>query len=88
MNKAILVIDMPEKCIDCPLCATYAASAWSPREYWCTAYDNKDVDHPYDDKPDWCPLKPAPEEQEIWYDDDSNDWDRGYNSCLHEIVGE
>ena len=61
MSKAVLVIDMPEKCIDCTICATYAASAWSPREYWCTAHDNDDVD-PYD-KPIWCPLKPLPEDQ-------------------------
>lgn len=84
MSKAILVIDMPEKCIDCPICATYAASAWSPREYWCTAYDNKDVDHPYDDKPSWCPLKPVPDKVEVFMDD----WADGYNACLEDILDE
>jgi hypothetical protein len=85
MDKAILVIDMPDKCWKCPICASYQTSAFSIREYWC-ATNGKDVE-PYS-KPDWCPLMPAPKEQEIWYGDDSSDWDKGYNSCLHEIVGD
>lgn len=40
------------------------------------------------EKPDWCPLKPAPEEQEIWFDDERSDWERGYNNCLREIIGD
>jgi hypothetical protein len=86
MSKAILVVDMPDKCWKCPICASYQASAFSNREYWCTANENKDVNP--DTKPDWCPLQPAPKEQEIWYGDDSSDWDKGYNACLREIVGE
>lgn len=86
MGKAILVIDMPDKCWKCPICASYQVSAFSNREYWCTANENEDVDP--DKKPDWCPLQPAPKEQEVWYGDDSSDWDKGYNACLREIVGE
>lgn len=85
MDKAILVIDMPKCCNECPICASYAESAFSIREYWCTVSENTDVD-PYD-KPKWCPLKPAPEEQLIWFDDEGSDWERGYNNCLREIVG-
>ena len=85
MNKAILVIDMPKCCNECPICASYAESAFSPREYWCVASENKDV-NPHN-KPDWCPLKPAPEEQEVWYDDEKSDWERGYNNCVREIIG-
>lgn len=84
MNKAILVIDMPDSCFKCPVCASYKASAFSSREYWC-ATNGKDVDP--DSKPDWCPLKPAPEEQEVWFDDERSDWERGYNNCVREIVG-
>lgn len=86
IDKAILIIDMPEKCADCKICASYAESAFSPREYWCTAYDNKDV-KPYD-KPDWCPLKSVPEKQLVWYDDEVSDWERGYNACLYDVLGE
>lgn len=85
MDKAILVIDMPDSCIKCPVCASYQASAFSFREYWCST-NGKDVE-PYS-KPEWCPLMPAPEEQLIWYGDDSQDWDKGYNACLREILGE
>ena len=84
MDKAILVIDMPDSCFKCPVCASYKASAFSSREYWC-ATNGKDVDP--NSKPDWCPLKPAPEEQEVWFDDERSDWERGYNNCVREIVG-
>lgn len=57
MKKAFLIIDIPNCCNECPICASYAESAFSPREYWCVASENKDVD-PYD-KPKWCPLKIA-----------------------------
>ena len=84
MDKAILVIDMPDSCIKCPVCASYQASTFSSREYWC-ATNGKDVDP--NSKPDWCPLNPAPEEQEVWFDDERSDWERGYNNCVREIVG-
>lgn len=84
MSKAVLVIDMPSRCGECPVCASYQSCAFSFREYWCST-NGKDVER--DSKPDWCPLKQAPEEQLIWYDDERSDWERGYNNCLYEIVG-
>lgn len=84
MSKAILVIDMPTHCGECPICASYQSCAFSAREVWCPT-NGKDVE--LDSKPDWCPLKQAPEEELIWHDDGWSDWERGYNSCLREIVG-
>ena len=55
MNKAILVIDMPNSCIECPILASYAESAWYIRQYWCPPMDNIDVNP--ETKPDWCPLQ-------------------------------
>lgn len=55
MKKAVLIIDIPKCCNECPICASYAESAFSPMEYWCVASENTNVD-PYD-KPKWCPLK-------------------------------
>jgi predicted Fe-S protein YdhL (DUF1289 family) len=86
MNKAILVIDMPKNCNECKIRFDDEYSNWCP-------YDNPEPNGVWKyvkkgAKPDWCPLKPAPEEQEIWYGDDSSDWSKGYNSCLHEIIGE
>lgn len=84
MSKSILVIDTPGCCRECPVCASYAESAFSPREYWCTVSENTNV-YPHD-KPDWCPLKPIPKEQTV-RPDYRCDWELGYNSCLHEILG-
>lgn len=56
MKKAVLIIDMPDSCLECPVCASYAESAFSKREYWCCV-NNKDVDP--DRRANWCPLKIA-----------------------------
>lgn len=59
MDKAILVIDMPKNCFDCPLCINdeYGLSLKCCLRY--KEYVDKDG------KPDWCPLKPAPEKIDI-----------------------
>lgn len=76
MDKAILVIDMPESCDKCPLLLRHD-------EERCCIPEKRNS---FCDKPDWCPLKPAPEEQLVWNDDD--DWVIGYNNCVHEIMGD
>lgn len=86
MSKSILVIDTPKCCRECPVCASYQESAFSPREYWCSPMDNRDAEP--EGKPDWCPLKPAPEYELVWYDDEKSDWERGYNACIDEILGD
>lgn len=82
MNKAILVIDMPDSCDKCPLFHGFYT------DMTCGA-NNYSINYPYpkDFRQDWCPLRPAPEEQLVWYDDARSDWERGYNNCLREIVG-
>ena len=84
MDKAILVSDMPSCCDECfalndngdyPMCLI----THEQRGYTFKTREQK---------MDRCPLKPAPEEQLVWYDDEGSDWERGYNRCLHEIVGE
>ena len=80
MSKAILVIDMPKGCYECPLAVETTHSYGA-----CCITGSRIID--YSNFP-WCPLKPAPEEQDIWFDDESSDWERGYNNCLHEIVGD
>ena len=55
MNTAILVIDMPEDCRNCPLCGedhiTYRDYCHATNDYIFTM-----------EKPDWCPLKELPNE--------------------------
>ena len=82
MNKSILVIDTPEYCRECPLCAE---DRQTYRDY-CRITD--DVIWSLD-KPDWCPLKPLPEKET---NDRLVEWGNGYksgwNKCLDAILGE
>ena len=81
MDKAILVIDMPKNCYKCPLAV--ATGAYDS----CCITGSSIID--YHSKFTWCPLKPAPEKQDVWYDDDEgNAWVKGYNNCVREIMGE
>lgn len=79
MSKSILVIDAPDCCRECPLCAE---DRQTYRDY-CRITDNVIWTL---DKPDWCPLKPIPKEQTV-RPDYRCDWELGYNSCLHDILG-
>ena len=91
MSKAILVIDMPNNCRECPVCASYQESAFSIREYWCSPMDNRDAEP--ESKPKWCPLKPLPEKYEIDKSKCSDpfyefEFEYGYNQCIDEILGD
>lgn len=103
MSKSILVLDTPKYCGECPICASWQASAFSNREYWCTVSNNTSVDQ-YD-KPNWCPLKSMPEKIDVPNWDDSIKAEntnaevvgiymydrgiyRGYNGCIDQIIGE
>ena len=64
MSKAVLVMDMPEKCEKCPLKTLYGDAGY----YVCEAgrYCGKKwgrVD--LSSKPDWCPLHPMPEKKQL-----------------------
>lgn len=71
MGKALLVIDMPEKCDYCELL------------YHC----HKD-DEPYDPnaKPDWCPLREAPERDLSFVRNNAYHYQRGWNDCVNKIL--
>lgn len=89
MSKSILVIDTPNNCGECKICASWQECAFSTREYWCAASDSGYVNP--DMKPNWCPLKPIPEKYKIgnvvenYYD---NDYAYGYNACINKILGD
>lgn len=53
MNKAILVIDMPDKCSTCP-CFEFGV------DNYCSVTGEANYSHD-NRKPDWCPLKPLQE---------------------------
>ena len=47
--KAVLVIDMPEGCNECPCAIDICFGTLPPNDY-------------YKKKPSWCPLRPLPQE--------------------------
>ena len=87
MNKAILVIDMPESCDKCPLFHGFYT------DMTCGA-NNYIIDYPYpkDFRQDWCPLKSAPEKYDVLAAIENNpnydpSYDIGRNDGIDEILG-
>lgn len=83
MSKAILVIDMPEMCIDCDF--SYARLGIP----YCYITEERLESFRY--KPNWCPLKPIPDKYDMSipvHDRDyTGDYEYGYNACIDEILG-
>lgn len=84
MSKAILVIEKPNSCNECPLfCGHYS-------DMFCRG-NNRTIDYPYpkDFVQDWCPLKQIAKRNEGLYQlDYSQGYMRGWNACLDKILGE
>lgn len=84
MSKAILVMDMPECCADCP-CSFFERSN-SKLNLICgiVQEDANNVG-----KPDWCPLRPMPEketEPTIAWMPDQEEQPEPYIGCDVEVV--
>ena len=86
MSKAILVLEKPNSCSECPLfCGHYS-------DMYCKGLNNRGINYLYPDKfvQDWCPLREVPNRKE--HDIDNNRSQTGYvwgwNDCLREILGE
>lgn len=95
MDKAILVIDNPMFCCNCPLARErphrggYVCGIGHPGEYsFVWVYEPVDMDS--ETKPDWCPLKELPEKMEgynsIKYQ--WGDYEDGWNHCIDCLVDE
>lgn len=82
MSKAILVIDMPSSCSECPCC-------YIPR---CEVLEKPlKTSEIYECKPDWCPLRELPEKNTKKYSDGykyGKGYQNGYNACIDELKGE
>lgn len=84
MDKSVLVMDTPEKCIHCPL--LNGADE-------CIVQDddaNFNAGDSWDELMKGCPLKKLPEEENGDEDLCSFDrgWTAGFNTCLQMIRGE
>lgn len=83
MSKAILVVDIEECCADCP-CSLIDDKGM----VICLAMRGEEVGKD-GIKPDWCPLKELPkEDNESYFPDEYSDgYANGWNACINEILG-
>ena len=83
MDKAILVMDMPESCDNCPLFGNHYS------DLCCKGLNNRSINYPCpkDFKQEWCPLKPIPEKRMYYvFNDCDNAFMDGWNECVDEIL--
>ena len=92
--KAILVMNIPKSCLDCPV---NTLIDWSDDSVCGVANTLTNVY--YDERPKWCPLKQMPqrkvgddlyERYGSWTLSDEKEvsYRVGYNACIDEILGE
>lgn len=84
--KAILVIDKPSDCSECPCCIIRCDKNGGYTSAKCQAsYDDGGwVDEITFAIPSWCPLRSLPQR----YDEGIMREQKGWNRCLDEIIGE
>ena len=97
--KAVLVIDMPDKCLNCPVHqfveaeeGEYDAFVFCNAENWRKPITHQPVEN-LEERPDWCPLRPLPAKKNV--NQIVNIWGKeqglcacGWNDCLDEITEE
>ena len=92
--KAILVLEMPSSCLECPI-----GEDMSIQIETCIKcpFGKCVIDEEVMTRPDWCPLKPAPQKQDICGKYNSEYYAQGgkpasykigYNDCIDEIFGD
>ena len=88
MKKAVLLMDVPETCLDCNLCVLDTDGSiscyYNKREICSNVGENNS-------RPNWCPLKSLPDRKEITetykWEDRLPSFKCGWNWCLDEITG-
>lgn len=91
MAKAVLVMDMPERCDKCLLLLKIPQKDGLAL---CLARptNGQEEYNPKREKswrPDWCPLRKLPERKKLTYTDlDADNKANGWNDCLDEILKE
>lgn len=93
MNKSILVIDTPERCLDCPCHFTgmirINPSGKERHIPISCGISNKDIMSD-EVKPAWCPLREVLGKMDPsdYCDDDREAFCNGYNTAIDEILKE
>lgn len=88
MSKAILVMDMPESCVDCQLRRKGYCEPYSWNNPLCGVYNNLKNNS----KPEWCPLVPIPEKMQVCGKYPQSDrivpsYKAGWNACIDAMEG-
>ena len=84
MNKAVLVIDMPDSCYSCPLdCESYGCTVTGSLYFRRNKRFN-----PYEGKLEDCPLKELPERTTVNWLDDNAGFCIGWNAFRDKIMEE
>lgn len=84
MSKAVLVMDMPSSCDECPLFGSHYS------DMTCKA-NGRSINYPYpkDERQDFCPLRDLPEKITLWKGKSTN-YQQGhrdfYNACIDELL--
>lgn len=95
MSKGIIVVDMPEKCIDCEFCREISEGIEACCEMTIDPDDNdflRMIDDYCQLKPGWCPIKPMPEKKmcsmSICIATEEYHQRKGWNACIDKIEGD
>ena len=91
MTKGIIVLDeIPNNCFYCRLKKRPAGMSF-PEDMVCGVAEQSVCQYkPHNingTKPDWCPIKPAPERADHEDYCDNGRYDKGWNDCLNEVLG-
>lgn len=94
MSKAILVIEMPKNCLECPLGKNMSIAIETCIQ---CSLGKCAIDAETETIPGWCTLKPIPnKKQEKQYCSNGvfgintameTRFNQGYNACIDEILG-
>ena len=84
MSKAILVMDMPKSCAECP-CCYITEGCYSD----ICQVNYFGLEEGYEKgRPNWCPLRELPQKQENSTTNSTfiRGYKNGYNDCIHNIM--
>ena len=91
MGKSVLVVDTPKNCRECK----FSEMSYSGFDNLICTPEQKITYKFSEIKPNWCPLKEAPEKMDATYklhflcsETKCREYEYGWNSCLEEILGE
>ncbi len=88
MDKAVLIMDMPESCDMCDFVDDKQPPRYGEKTLYCGIPGmGEDVTDYIACRPEFCPLRELPEKKELYLS--INKWYCvGFNDCLDDILGE